>query len=147
MIVKVEFTESMKYEAFKVTKRGDGRFCCRIPISYETGEDGRKTFQYKSIYGADEMDTRIKRAEFIDRQIQSATQEKRVSQMLITKMEEWLYVRKYKKVKPNSFDRLENTLDFQIIPALEALNIKDIRLEDVTTLHIERIMNYNLNKG
>ncbi len=137
----------MKYEAFKVTKRGDGRYVCRIPISYETGEDGKKTFQYKSIYGVDEMDTRIKRAEFIDRQIQSTTQEKRVSQMLVTKIEEWLYVRKYKKVKPNSFDRLENTLDFQIIPALEALNIKDIRLEDVTTLHIERIMNYNLNKG
>lgn len=147
MIVKIEFTESMKYEKFKVTKRGDGRYVCRIPISYETSEDGKKTYQYKSVYGVDEMDAKIKRAEFIDRQIQTATQEQHISEMLITKMEEWLYVHKYQKVKSNSFDRLENTLEYQIIPALETLKIKDIRIADVTTLHIEQIMKYNLNKG
>ena len=147
MIVKIEFNESMKYEKFKVTKRGDGRYVCRIPISYETSADGKKTYQYKSVYGVDEMDAKIKRAEFIDRQIQAATQVQLVSEMFITKLEEWLYVHKYQKVKANSFDRLENTVDFQIIPALEALKIKDIRLADVTTLHIEQIMKYNLNKG
>ena len=147
MIVRIEFNESMKYEKFRVTKRGDGRYVCRIPVSYETSEDGKKTYQYKSVYGVDEMDAKIKRAEFIDRQIQTAAQVQLVSEMFITKLEEWLYVLKYQKVKANSFDRLENTVDFQIIPALEALKIKDIRLEDVTTLHIEQIMKYNLNKG
>lgn len=147
MVIKIEFTENMKYEKCTVTKRGDGRFFCRIPISYETNADGKKSYQYKSVYGVDENDVRIKRAEFIDRQIKIAAQIQLVSEMMVTKMEEWLYVRKYKKVKPNSFDRLENILDFQILPALEHLKIKDIRLDDVTTLHIEQIMAYNLNKG
>ena len=147
MVHKIVFTENMKYEKCTVTKRGDGRFFCRIPISYETDTDGKKTHQYKSIYGVDENDVRIKRAEFIDRQIQAAEQALLISEMLITKMEEWLYIYKFKKIKPNSFDRLENTLDFQIIPALEALKIKDIRMDDVTTLHIEQIMKYNLNRG
>lgn len=147
MIVKIEFTEKTIHEKFKITKRKDGRYYCRVPISYETRTDGKKAYQYKDIYGVDEMDVKIKRAEFIDKQIQFAEQEQLVSEMLITKMEEWLYVHKYQKVKANSFDRLENTLDFQIIPALEALKIKDIRMDDVTTLHIEKIMTHNLNKG
>ena len=144
---KIVFTDNMKYEKCTVTKRSDGRYFCRIPIGYETDGNGKKSYQYKSVYGVEENDVRIKRAEFIDRQIKAAAHIQLVSEMLVTKMEEWLYVRKYKKVKPNSFDRLENTLDFQILPALEALKIQDIRINDVTTLHIEQIMNYNLNKG
>ncbi len=147
MIVKIEFTEKTKHEKFKITKRKDGRYYCRVPISYETKADGKTAYGYKDIYGVDEMDVKIKRAEYIDSQIQTAAHVQLVSEMFITKLEEWLYVHKYQKVKANSFDRLENTVDFQIIPALEALKIKDIRLADVTTLHIEQIMKYNLNKG
>lgn len=113
---KIVFTDNMKYEKCTVTKRSDGRYFCRIPIGYETDGNGKKSYQYKSVYGVDENDVRIKRAEFIDRQIKAAAHIQLVSEMLVTKMEEWLYVRKYKKVKPNSFDRLENTLDFQILP-------------------------------
>ena len=147
MIVKFQFTESMKYEDYKVTQRSDGRCSCRIPVGYETNTDGKKTYHYKTIYGVDAMDVKIKRAEFIDSQIHASAQVQLVSEMLITKLNEWLYVHKHKKVKPNSFDRLENTLEYQIIPALEHLGITDIRLHDVDKLHIERIMDYNLNRG
>lgn len=147
MLHKITFTENMKYEKCTVTKRGDGRYFCRIPISYETDADGKKTHQYKSIYGVDENDVRIKRAEFIDSQIQANEQAQLISEMLITKMEEWLYTQKFKRLKGNSFDRLENTLDYQIRPALAALQIQDIRMNDVTTSHINQIMDYNLNKG
>ncbi len=147
MVHKITFTENMKYEKCTVTKRSDGRYFCRIPISYETDADGKKTHQYKSIYGVDENDVRIKRAEFIDSQIQATEQARLISEMLITKMEEWLYTQKFKRLKGNSFDRLENTLDYQIRPALAALQIPDIRMNDVTTAHINQIMDYNLNKG
>ena len=147
MFVKIPITYKTLTEKFKITKRSDGRYCCRIPISYETTADGKKTYQYKTIYGVDENDVRMKQGEYIEQQIQEAARIQHNKEMLVTKMEEWLYVRKYKKVKPNSFDRLENTLDFQIRPALEALQLSDIKLNDVTTIHIERIMNYNLNKG
>lgn len=147
MVHKITFTENMKYEKCTVTKRSDGRYFCRIPVSYETDADGKKTHQYKSIYGVDENDVRIKRAEFIESQIQGAERAKLISEMLITKMEEWLYTQKFKRLKGNSFDRLENTLDYQIRPALAALQILDIRMNDVTTAHINQIMDYNLNKG
>lgn len=147
MVHQIVFAEKMKYEKCTVTKRGDGRYFCRIPISYETDASGKKNHQYKSIYGVDENDVRIKRAEFIDRQIQEAEQAQLIREMLTTKMEEWLYTHKRNKLKPNSLDRMENTLDFQIRPALAALQIQDIRMNDVTTLHIEQIMDYNLQKG
>lgn len=147
MFVKIPITYKTLTETFKITRRTDGRYCCRIPISYETDVSGKKKYQYKTIYGVDENDVRMKQGEYIEQQIHEATRVQHNREMLVTKMEEWLYVRKYKKVKANSFDRLENTLDFQIRPALEALQISDIRLNDVTTIHIERIMSYNLNKG
>ncbi len=147
MVHKITFSENMKYEKCTVTKRGDGRYFCRIPIGYETDENGKKHYQYKSVYGVDENDVRVKRAEFIDSQIQQTEQAQLISEMLITKMEEWLYSQKFKRLKGNSFDRLENTLDYQIRPALAALQIQDIRMNDVTTAHINQIMDYNLNKG
>ena len=147
MVHNIAFTENMKYEKCTVTKRNDGRYFCRIPISYETAVNGKKTHQYKSIYGVDENDVRIKRAEFIDSQIQKAEQATLTKEMLVTKMEQWLYTEKFNSIKPNSFDRLENTLDFQIRPALAALQIQDIRINDVTTIHINQIMDYNLHKG
>ena len=147
MVYNISFTENMKYGKCTVTKRSDGRYFCRIPISYETDTNGKKTHQYKSIYGVDENDVLIKRAEFIDSQIHEAKQALLIKEKLITKMEQWLYTHKRNKLKPNSFDRMENTLDFQIRPALEALQIQDIRMNDVTTLHIEQIMDYNLQKG
>ena len=147
MVHKIVFTENMKYEKCTVTKRSDGRYFCRIPVSYETDANGKKTHQYKSVYGVDENDVRIKRAEFIDREIHEAEQALLIKEMLITKMEEWLYTNKRNKMSPNSFDRMENTLDYQIRPALKALQIQDIRMNDVRTLHIEQIMDYNLQKG
>ena len=74
MVHNIAFTENMKYEKCTVTKRNDGRYFCRIPISYETTADKKRSYQYKSIYGVDENDVRIKRAEFIDSQIQQAEQ-------------------------------------------------------------------------
>lgn len=147
MVVKIPITYKTLTEKFKITKRGDGRYFCRIPISYKTDANGKKTYQYKTIYGVDENDVRMKQGEYIEQQIQEANHVQHISEMFITKLEEWLYVRKFQKVKPNSFDRLENTIDFQIRPALEYLQIQDIRLNDVTTLHIEMIMKFNLNKG
>lgn len=147
MFVKIPITYKTLMENFTITKRSDGRYCCRIPISYETDANGKKKYNYKTIYGVDENDVRMKQGEYIEQQAQEAARAQHISELFITKLEEWLYVRKFRKIKPNSFDRLENTLDFQIRPALEALAIQDIKINDVTTLHIDRVMDYNLNKG
>ena len=42
MFVKIPITYKTLTEKFKITKRSDGRYCCRIPISYETTADGKK---------------------------------------------------------------------------------------------------------
>ena len=71
----------------------------------------------------------MKQGEYIEQQAQEAARAQHISELFITKLEEWLYVGKYRKIKPNSFDRLENTLDFQIRPALDALAIQDIKIK------------------
>ena len=65
MFVKIPITYKTLTEKFKITKRSDGRYCCRIPISYETTADGKKTYQYKTIY----MEQYIKVHDDADRSI------------------------------------------------------------------------------
>ena len=103
MFVKIPITYKTLTEKFKITKRNDGRYCCRIPISYETTADGKKTYQYKTIYGVDENDVRMKQGVYIEQQIQEAARIQHNREMFVTKMEEWLYVRKYKKSQAEQF--------------------------------------------
>lgn len=147
MIHYIEFTEAMKYKKCAVTVRSDGRYSCRVLTHYIVGSDGKKHYRYKDIYGVDENDVYIKRAEFIDAQINKATQQAITDGLMTTKLNEWLYVHKYRKIRGNSFDRVECTLIHQITTPMEQLGLSNLLLRDVTTLHIERIMQYNLERG
>ena len=147
MFYALQYTKEMIYEETTVTQRKDGRWFCRVPLGYTVDENGKKQHQYKSIYGVDRNDTLIKRGEFIEQQIKVSKEQEFTKDLLTTKLREWLYHKKYKKIKPNSFDRLEVTLNFQILPALHDLNLQGIKLAEVTVTHIDRIMEYNLSKG
>lgn len=60
---------------------------------------------------------------------------------------DWLIYHKNRKVRSSSFDRLENTLSYQLLPSIKALGYERFALEDITTNHIEEIMDYNLRQG
>lgn len=148
MVINTRFTEKMKYEECSVTLRGDGRYYCRVITSFEIGDDGKKrNYRYKHIYGVDRNDVLMKRGEFIEEQIRLTTEAEITSELLTTKLHEWLYIHKLHTVKPNAFDRLEVTLKFQILPALQETGLTGIKLKDVTVFHVQQIMNRNLDKG
>ena len=150
MLIKIPFTDEMKYASDNVSIniREDGRYQCRVTISYEIDENGKRcNYKYKYIYGVDRNDVLIKRAEFIDEQLRLQNEVQITNALLTAKLHEWLYVIKRGQVKPNSFDRLECTYLHQILPALQGCDLVGVRLKDMTVLHIQNIMNYTFEKG
>ncbi len=146
MIIKIDFTEDMKYNDFKVTEKKDGRMFCRVPIAYEIDENGdKKRYIYKEIYGVDRNDIALKRAVFIDERVMAAREKKATDELFVTQAKEWLYGEKYGTVKGTSFDRLEGILIHQIMPAVEKL--RHYKLIDIDNKDIKAIMKYNLDKG
>ena len=154
MTVYTKFTDDMKYASdnIHIAKRKDGRFQCRICLSYEVDENEHKSnYKYKFIYGVDRNDVLIKRAEFIDAQIHVQNEihvtNQYTNELLTKKLTDWLYVFNRKQVKANTFDRKESTYIHQILPALKACNLSEIPLKNVTIHHIQAIMDFNFEKG
>lgn len=142
-----KFTEELLYEEYKITARNDGRYSCSLPAYDIIDEAGKKHRKYVTIYGEDPNEVRLNRANYIKEKMEQQTLGAMSKELLITKMEDWFYHQKLHKIKPTSFDRLEQTYLYQIIPALDALGWKNLRLADVEKCHIEQIMDYNLYKG
>lgn len=93
MIVNTVFDEKMKYASDKVhiSLREDGRYQCRVTISYEIDENGKRcNYKYKYIYGVDRNDALIKRAEYIEEQIRLQEDARITNALLTTKLHEWL---------------------------------------------------------
>ena len=149
MNIPVKFKKEMIFEDCTVTKRSDGRFSCRVTIAYEVdGVTGKITkYHYKYIYGVDKQDALMKRGEFIQEQVRLTTETETTCDLMVTKMWEWLLNEKFNKVKPNTYDRLESTLVFQILPAMAECGVRDIRLKDVTAFHLNQIMGTAFEKG
>lgn len=150
MTITTVFTDEMRFASSNVSiaKRSDGRYQCRVTISYDLDEVGNRcNYKYKYIYGVDRNDVLIKRAEFIEEQIRLQAETFVINGLFTTKLHEWLYKIKRGTVKANSFDRLECTYLHQILPALRGCSLEGIQLTDVTLNHIHDIMRYNLERG
>ena len=150
MTITTVFTDEMRFASGNVSiaKRSDGRYQCRVTISYDLDEVGNRcNYKYKYIYGVDRNDVLIKRAEYIEEQIKLQTETVVINGLFAMKLHEWLYRMKRGTVKANSFDRLECTYLHQVLPALRGCNLEGIQLVDVTLAHVHDIMNYNLERG
>lgn len=146
MTIRIEFSKETKYKDYKISKRKDGRFVCRIPISCITDEEGnKKRYVYKEIYGVDRNDVALKRAQFIESQAEKAEKKKATDELFATQLKSWLYDEKYGTVKDTSFDRLEGILLHQILPAINAL--EHTKLTEINSKDIKDLLKYNLNKG
>ena len=91
MTIKRVFDEEMKYASGNVSiaKRKDGRYQCRITISYDLDEVGNRcNYKYKYIYGVDRNDVLIKRAEYIVEQIKLQTETVVINGLFATKFHE-----------------------------------------------------------
>lgn len=114
--------------------RKDGRYEIRIPIP---GSGGKQ----KSVYCANESDAKRKlkelqrkyyRGEFITMPVQSTEDF----------MKDWLYHRKQNELKPTSFDRLEETLLYQVLPEIGMIQVQYLNSDD-----IQRLINKLKDRG
>lgn len=126
-----------EYGTGSVSQRKDGKWTARIRIGYMPNGNPR----IKAFYGKTENEVKRKMREFIrdfHRNDGVVVQRSTVQNF----METWLYETKRNDLKPKSFDRLEQTLKYQVFP-----NIGHIQLAAVQPSDIQRLLNKLADEG
>lgn len=109
-----------------VSQRTDGTWTARIRIGL-TPEGKPKI---KAFYGKTEREVKRKLKEFekeLHKNDGTIVQRNTVEAFMLN----WLYSVKSNELKPKSFDRLEQTLTYQVIPYIGNLQVAAIQADDV----------------
>lgn len=118
-----------------IRKRKDGTFEAMMTVYDHDGKSKRKSF-----YGKNKQEVFDKMEEF---KISLAIKESNISVRLEDYLNEWLYSVKKLSIKPASFDRLEMTIENQIIPRLG-----NYYMNELTSMIIQvKLINDMMNKG
>ena len=114
------------YGSGSISQRKDGTWTARMIIG--TNEAGNP--RIKAFYGKSEREVKKKMKEFekeLHKNDGTVVQKNTVE----TYMRNWLYSVKSNELKPKSFDRLERTIVYQVIPHIGNLQIAAIQADDV----------------
>ena len=114
------------YGSGSISQRKDGTWTARMIIG--TNEAGKP--RIKAFYGKSEREVKKKMKEFekeLHKNDGTVVQKNTVE----TYMRNWLYSVKSNELKPKSFDRLEQTIVYQVIPHIGNLQIAAIQADDV----------------
>ena len=114
------------YGSGSISQRKDGTWTARMIIG--TNEAGNP--RIKAFYGKSEREVKKKMKEFekeLHKNDGTVVQKNTVE----TYMRNWLYSVKSNELKPKSFDRLEQTIVYQVIPHIGNLQIAAIQADDV----------------
>ena len=103
-------------QEFTYNIRKDHRWHTRIQIGCKYNENGKPVYQYKHIYAQGELELKDKIREYFE------DAEEKKNKKLIFELDilDWLYLYKFKKVRPTTYDRYEQVIKYQIIPAARA---------------------------
>lgn len=125
------------YGSGSVSQRKDGTWTARIIIG--TTDSGNP--KIKAFYGKTEREVKRKLKEF-ERELHkndgTVVQRNTVEAFMLN----WLYSVKSNELKPKSFDRLEQTLTYQVIPYIGNLQVAAIQADDV-----QKMLNTLKSKG
>ena len=122
----------------KVSLRKDGRYCAQVILGCD---DATGKMKIKTIYGKTSRDVKEKQQAFL-RQLETETV---LPDSFEANIRRWLYDSKAGWVKPTTFDRLEQIVNYQILPCLPLLAHKLV--SDMDAYDMQRIMLRNLNEG
>lgn len=115
-----------EYGSGSISQRKDGTWTGRIFIGFS--EEGKR--QYKAVYGKTETEAKRKlnafKKEFAKNDFVNIKKDTVGSFMM-----DWLNNTKVNTLKPKSFDRLEQTIKFQVIPYVGSLQLAAIDSSDV----------------
>lgn len=126
-----------EYNTGSVFQMKDGRWVGKIRIGYQ--ENGNP--KVKALYAKSETEAKRKLREFI-RELHKNDGVVVQRNTVQAFMETWLYETKRNDLKPKSFDRLEQTLKYQIFP-----NIGHIQLAALQPMDIQRLLNKLADEG
>lgn len=122
----------------KVSLHKDGRYGAQIILGYDDETGKVKT---RTIYGKTSREVKEKQAEFLKRLEAEAVS----TDTFEFNLRRWLYDSKAGWVKPTTFDRLEQIVNYQILPCLPMLAHRLVA--EIDAYDIQRIMLRNLNEG
>ena len=117
------------YGSGSISQRKDGTWTARMIIG--TNESGKP--KVKAFYGKTEREVKKKLKEFekeLHKNDGTVVQKNTVESY----MHNWLYSVKANELKPKSFDRLEQTIKYQIIPYIGGLQVAALQADDVQKL-------------
>lgn len=120
-----------EYGSGSVSQRKDGTWTARIKIG--TKEDGSP--RIKAFYGKSEREVKRKLKEF--KTILNKYDGVVAGRGTVgAYMSDWLYETKINELKPTSFDRLEQTLLYQVLP-----NIGELQLQALSSGDLQKMVN------
>ena len=118
-----------EYGSGSVSQRSDGTWTARFVIG--TNDNGKP--KVKAFYGKSEREVRRKLNDFkkeFYKNGSTAVQKVTVKQF----MSKWFAENKRNSLKPKSFDRLEQTLEYQVYPTIGHLQIGSLQSDDVQAM-------------
>lgn len=124
-----ESKQRRDYGSGSVSQRADGTWTARMVIG--VNEKGRP--RIKAFYGKTEREVKKKLKDFqkeFYKNDQTVVQRSTVESFMRT----WLYENKQNELKPKSFDRLEQTILYQVIPKIGHIQLAAFQSTDVQTM-------------
>lgn len=124
-----ESKQRRDYGSGSVSQRADGTWTARMVIG--VNEKGRP--RIKAFYGKTEREVKKKLKDFqkeFYKNDQTVVQRSTVESFMRT----WLYENKQNELKPKSFDRLEQTILYQVIPKVGHIQLAAFQSTDVQTM-------------
>ena len=124
-----ESKQRREYGSGSISQRADGTWTARMVIGIN--EKGRP--RIKALYGKTEREVKKKLKDFqkeFYKNDQSVVQRGTVESYMRT----WLYENKQNLLKPKSFDRLEQTVLYQVIPQVGHIQLAAFQSSDVQTM-------------
>lgn len=124
-----ETKQRRDYGSGSISQRADGTWTARMVIG--VNEKGKP--RIKALYGKTEREVKKKLKDFqkeFYKNDQTVVQRSTVESYMRT----WLYENKQNLLKPKSFDRLEQTVLYQVIPQVGHIQLAAFQSNDVQTM-------------
>lgn len=117
------------YGSGSISQRKDGTWTARMVIG--VNEKGKP--RIKALYGKTEREVKKKLKEFqkeFYKNDQTVVQKNTVESYMLN----WLHTNKKNTLKPKSYDRLEQTITYQVIPQIGHIQLAAIQANDVQNM-------------
>lgn len=121
-------------QAFNYSVRKDGLLFYRKPKGVKGyNEKGKPVYDYDYVYAKSELELKEKIKALFENEVEQKSQK----QIFATDIQRWLKLTMFKHIKGTTYDRYEQVIKYQIVPAAEKLQnklVKQITMDDIKVI-------------